>query len=328
MDRIGESAICEGHPVDPDVRRYYKIAFEETDTAIFISNPDGRCLVANPQALSLTGYSEHELIGKKVADLVQPSGRIPPLHRDCFPKGKTVPAEGRLQRKDGGFLWVELRSLKLPDGRFLETVRDITERKLADETLRKNEELFRIAFDLAPTGMSIIAPDGRTYLAVNPLLCEMFGYTKEEFLDKTIHLVTHPEDEARSNEWIRNKMNDEPCEPLFEKRYIHKDGHIVWGLVSAHWIKNDDGSHRMAIAHIQDITDRKKAEEERRRLEDQVRQAQKMESIGLLAGGVAHDFNNLLTPILGYTDIMSQGFADEEQRQKQLRQIRKAAERA
>lgn len=445
------------------MERFYKTAFEETDAAIFISNPNGQCLAANPRALSLTGYAERELIGKEILDLFQTSDQVPPIHRDSLPKGKTLTAEGRLRCKDGGLLWVELRIRKLPDGNFLETARDIAEQKQANEALRKNEELFRIAFDHAPTGMSIVAPDGVTYLAVNPLLCEMFGYTREEFLGKTIHLVTHPDDEALSNEWIRKKLNDEPCEPVLEKRYIHRDGHIVWGLVRAHWIKNDDGSHRMAIAHIQDITewkeaeeerkslqvqlaaamelahlghweydvesdtfsfndhfykifrtsaesvggytmswaeyasrfiplddrhlveqeirkavetsdpnfsrrlehrilyedgttgyisvdyyiekdeqgrtiktyginqditDRKQAEEERRKLEDQVRQAQKMESIGLLAGGVAHDFNNLLTPIFGYADILSLGLADGDRRQRQLRQIREAAERA
>jgi len=445
------------------MERFYKIAFEETDTAIFITNPDGQCLAANPRALSMTGYSKRELIGKEILDLFRTSDQAFPIHRGSIAKGKTVIAEGGLQCKDGGLLSVEFRIRKLPDGNFLETVRDITEQKLADETLRKNEELFRFAFDHAPTGMSIIAPDGVTYLAVNPLLCEMFGYTREEFLGKTIHLVTHPDDEELSNEWIRKKFNDEPCEPVLEKRYIHRDGHIVWGFVRAHWIKNDDGSHRMAVAHIQDITerkeaeeerknlqaqlaaaielahlghweydvgsdtfnfnehfyrifrtsaekvggnnmssadyatrfippddrfivaqeirksietsdpnfsriiehriqfdngstghvsvhyfiekdedgrtikiygicqditDRKRAEEERRKLEDQVRQAQKMESIGLLAGGVAHDFNNLLTPILGYADILSLDFVDGDRRLTQLRRIRESAERA
>jgi len=463
MDDTGGTAVLKGSQTNDDINRFHEIAFEETDAAIFISNPDGRCLVANPRAFSLTGYSKGELIGKEILDLIQKSDPLSPMDRDGFPTGITVTAEGRLRRKDGGLLSVELQIRKLPDGNFLETVRDITEQKLADETLRKNEELFRIAFDHAPTGMSIIAPDGISYLAVNPLLCEMFGYTKEEFLGKTIHLVTHPDDEERSNEWIRKKLNGEPCEPVIEKRYIHRDGHIVWGLVSAHWIKNDDGSHRMAIAHVQDITerkeaeeerknlqarlvaamelahlghweydiesdtftfndhfyrifdtsaekvggytmsssayacrfvhpedryvveqeilktletsdpnfsrkiehrflyddgrtgyinvhyfieknehgrtikiyginqditDRKQAEEERRKLEDQIRQAQKMESVGLLAGGIAHDFNNLLTPILGYTDILSLDLDDGDYRQKQLRQIWEAASRA
>lgn len=445
------------------MERYYKVAFEEAETAIFISNPEGRCLVVNPHACKLTGYSKGELIGKEVLDLFTPDDHIPPVRRADFSQGKTVTAEGRLRCKDGAKVSVELRIKLLPDGKFLDTVQDISERKRAEETLRKNEELFRTAFDHAPTGMSVIAPDGRTYLAVNPLLCEMFGYTRQEFLGNTIQLVTHPDDEEMSNEWIRNKMSGIPCEPVLEKRYLHKDGHVLWGLVSAHWIKNDDGTHHMAIAHIQDIsdlkaaeeerknlqvqlaaalelahlghweydvesdtftfndhfyrifrtsaekvggytmsageyasrfippeeqqifgqeiqkaveisdpdfsrviehrilyedgtpghisvhyfvekdergrtirihginqdiTDRKLAEEERRKLEDQVRQAQKMESIGLLAGGVAHDFNNLLTPILGYTDILGLDLGEENRHQAQLSQIRSAAERA
>ena len=153
------------------------------------------------------------------------------------------------------------------------TLLDITERKQAEEALRESEEMFRVAFDNAPTGMSIIGAVGFNYLAVNPLLCEMFGYTREEFLGKTIQLVTHPDDEERSNEWIRKKYNNEPCEPDFEKRYIHKDGHIVWGLVRAQWIRNEDGSPRMAINHILDITERKQAEEALRESEALYRQA-------------------------------------------------------
>jgi two-component system cell cycle sensor histidine kinase/response regulator CckA len=257
-----------------------KVAFEEMDTAIFISDPHGRCLDINPQALSLTGYSRQELIGKDFFDHFQADDQAPSLHRDGFLQGKTVVAEGRLRHRDGSLLAVELRILKLSDGNFLETARDITEQKAEEETLRKNEELFRTAFDNAPTGMSIIAPDGVTYLAVNPLLCEMFGYTREEFLGRTIHLVTHPDDEALSNEWIRKKFNDEPCEPDLEKRYIHKDGHIIWGLVRAHWIRNDDGTHRMAIAHIQDITGRKEAEEERKKLQIQLAVAMEIARLG------------------------------------------------
>ena len=166
------------------------------------------------------------------------------------------------------------------DGFSIAHSKQIAEEKQAEEALRESEEKFRIAFENAPTGMSIIDADGRTYLAVNPLLCQMFGYTWEEFMGASVNLVTHPDDVERSNEWIRKKYQGEPCEQNFEKRYIHKDGHIVWGLVRAQWIKNRDGSNRMAVAHILDITARKQAEESLRERERQLREAHEIALMG------------------------------------------------
>ncbi|MBN1820116.1 MAG: PAS domain S-box protein [Prolixibacteraceae bacterium] len=140
-----------------------------------------------------------------------------------------------------------------------------------DTPIKNTDELFRAAFEYAPAGMNIIGPDGLSILAVNPELCKMFGYTKEEFLGNTFHLATHPDDEEKSNEWKRKKFNDEPCEPFIEKRYIHKDGHIVWVHIRSHWIKNEDGTHKMAVVHIQDISKRKEAEEQARQTEERFR---------------------------------------------------------
>jgi PAS domain S-box-containing protein len=169
-------------------------------------------------------------------------------------------------RKDGSIVPTEISSsLVFNDkGEPVEIIgltHDITDRIRNEEILRESEEKFRIAFDNAPTGMSII-DDKFNYIEVNPLLCEMFGYSKDEFLKQNIKLVTHPDDMERSNEWIMKKMNGEPCEAVFEKRFIHKDGHIVWGLVSSQWIKTNNGNNSMAITHLLDVTEFKKAEKE------------------------------------------------------------------
>lgn len=150
-------------------------------------------------------------------------------------------------------------------------IEDIAERKRAEEALKKSEEMFHAIFEYAPTGISIIGDDGKTYMAVNPMLCQMFGYEEKEFLNGTIDLVTHPDDKEKSDEWIRKKYHGEECEREILKRYIHKDGHVIWGLVNAHWIMNEDGSHRMAIAHIHDITERKLAEDAIRKSEEKYR---------------------------------------------------------
>jgi len=142
----------------------------------------------------------------------------------------------------------------------MQQARFITERKQAEETILENEEKFRAAFENAPTGMSMILPDGK-YIDVNPMHCKMLGYTKEELLAGTINKITHPDDIERGNAWIRKMISGDRSEPEFEKRYIHKDGHIVWGLVKAEWIKDKSGKAKMSIVHIVDITERKKTEE-------------------------------------------------------------------
>jgi PAS domain S-box-containing protein len=136
---------------------------------------------------------------------------------------------------------------------------DITARKRSEQALQESEAKFRAAFENAPIGMSMVQPDGR-YLDVNPALCRMFGYSKEELLGGTINKVTHPDDIERGNQWIRKMISGDRSVPEFEKRYIHRDGHIVWGLVRAEWIKDESGKPIMSVVHILDITERKMAE--------------------------------------------------------------------
>ncbi len=188
-------------------------------------------------------------------------------------KDKEINFNKRYIHKDGRTIWTEVSSRLIYDIDdkplyFITHIKDISDRKIAEDKIRESEDMFRVAFDNAPTGMSIIGADGQHFLTVNPLFCEMLGYSKEEFLKGTISIMTHPDDDERSREWIRKKFNGEPCEPNFEKRYIHKDGHIVWGLVRSQWIKDADGKNRMAVTHILDIT-KNKMDEEALRLSEQ-----------------------------------------------------------
>ena len=242
---------------------------------VYIFDENGKFLRWNKNFEKASGYSYEEITERHPSDFFAGDEKELVLKRiqDVFIKGEANVEAYFISKKGKGTphfftgAKIEIKGKPMLIGMGM----DITERKQAEEALRKSEQLFRVAFDNAPTGMSIIGSDGFNYLAVNPLLCKMFGYTKEEFMGNTIQLVTHPDDEERSNEWIRKKYNDEPCESDFEKRFIHKNGHIVWGLVRAQWIKNDNGSNLMAIAHILDITKRKLAEEAVKKSEEKYR---------------------------------------------------------
>jgi PAS domain S-box-containing protein len=174
--------------------------------------------------------------------------------------------ECRTYIKDRQLRWVHINASPILNNEqnrvisIIGSVKDITERKEAEIILQESERKFRIAFDNAPSGMSIIRADGK-YIAVNPMLCKMVGYSEEELLAGKLQDITYPDDIERGNVWIKKRIEGDDSEPDFEKRYIHKDGHIVWGLVRAQWIKNPDGSPRMGIAHIMDITERVRAQQ-------------------------------------------------------------------
>jgi len=199
-------------------------------------------------------------------------------------------------------------------------VRDITERKRAEEARRESEGRFRSAFEKTAVGMVLLDITGR-FLRANPAFCALVGYSEDELLSKTFLEITHPEDLEKNLPVVERLMAGE-IESLFvEKRYLHKLGHSVWVHASVASVRDALGRPLNFIAQSQDITERK-------RLEDELRQAQKMEAVGRLAGGIAHDFNNLLTIILGQNDRLLRQAEHRNLMQRPIEEIKKAGERA
>jgi PAS domain S-box-containing protein len=210
---------------------------------------------------------------------------------------------------------------------------DLSARKKAEEALRQSNETFRIAFENAPTGMGIVAPNGQ-YLAVNPQLCEMIGYSEADLLSGTLYNITHPDDIERSNKWLKKVMAGDQSEPECEKRYLHKDGHVVWGVVRARWVRNPDGSPRFSLAHIQDITERKRAEASLIASEQKYRELANTVPIGIFefdVGGKLTFVNKILFEWFGYSEdefkagISLIDLATPEDRQRLKENIAKAA---
>jgi PAS domain S-box-containing protein len=177
------------------------------------------------------------------------------------------------------------------------------ERVRSEESLRESEERFRVIFEQAAVG--VVQLDVRTnrFVRMNDRYCRILGRSEEDVRVCDFAAITHPDDRDASIRSLARLASGEVREYSLEKRYLRLDGEIRWVNlnVSAMWRPGEPPSLNIGI--VEDITDRKKADEDRRRLEDQLRHAQKLESLGVMAGGIAHDFNNLLTGILGYCDL-------------------------
>jgi two-component system, cell cycle sensor histidine kinase and response regulator CckA len=166
---------------------------------------------------------------------------------------------------------------------------DIEERKRADEKLRESEERFRATFEQAAVGIAHVDPSGK-FLRVNDKLCETTGYTRDELLQRTFQELTAAEDRSASDDARRAMLARSQSIHAAEKRYLRKNGRVFWGHVVTSLLRDAQGEPKYFISVISDITERKV-------LQEQFLRAQRMESIGTLAGGIAHDLNNLLSPI-------------------------------
>lgn len=200
---------------------------------------------------------------------------------------------------------------------FLAIILDITERQNAEASLRSSEEKFRKLFDNNPDAIAVISAEGRI-ADTNKTFHEMLGYDKNEIINlDAFALFPDPED------W--NKITDEIAKKGFvtnwESRGLKKDGTQIASLVSATALRDENGNIREIQCIMKNITELQK-------LEQQLLHAQKMESVGRLAGGVAHDFNNMLSVILGRTELLMVGLEPESPISKGLTDIRGAAQRS
>ena len=206
----------------------------------------------------------------------------------------------------------------------LETIED--ERRRAAEALREIEERFRQVYDEAPVGYHEVDKEGRV-IRVNRRELEMLGYTEQELLGHPVWKFVVEEEMTR--QVIMAKIaGDVSFHETFERTYRRKDGTTLPVLIEDRVISDEKGRITGIRSMIEDITERRRAEEALRKSEEQLRQWQRVEAIGRLAGGVAHDFNNLLMTIKGCSELLLGELDSGDSRREEVEEIRKAAERA
>lgn len=284
-------------------------------------------LLGYDSSLSPSGWND-------LKELIHPEDRkkVVDRLRSHYRLRSTFDVDCRMKTNLEGYCWFHLSGQAIIDNsgkvlRIAGSLEDVNASYVAEKALRDSELKFREAFANAPIGICLIRPDGR-YLTVNRKLCEVLNYSEAELCQRTFLQVTHPDDVQKSRKVARQLLSGEIKQIEFEKRYIRRNGEIVWSQVISSIHCDDEGKPLYFISQIIDITDRKEAEQKREQLESQLRQAQKLETIGTLAGGIAHDFNNILTPVLGFAEIALLNLPQDSPAKSNIQHVIKAAIRA
>jgi PAS domain S-box-containing protein len=293
--------------------RYRKL-FDTAPDGIIVSGTHGRYIDANASICRMLGYTREEFLQLTTEELFVPDEQL-------LTRSSSFTRDWHFRRKDGSTFTAESRVVRMPNGDVLAMVRDATERNAAIEALSVAEERMRFALESA--GVGIWDRDFRTGTltwsaileAHHGLAAGTFSGTFEEFTERI-----HPDDLQEMVETMQRATRTGDDFNVLH-RALWPDGTIRWLSGAGRILLDKDGTPTRGIGVMMDIT-------ERRSLEAQFQQAQKMEAIGRLAGGVAHDFNNMLTAILGYCELLLADTDPADERVADLTEIRKAGIRA
>ncbi len=283
----------------------------------------------NPSLCRMLGRTANDLIGSAGRTLVDE--HIAAQHRDralrriqeILNGAPEYPSEYEGRRSDGSAIPLEVTTRAIQFGgkpALLTTLRDLTARHEAETRIRESEQRFRSLFEQAPIGIVLADADTR-FIRVNQSFCEMLGYTEAELRGRSFVEISHPDDAGGTPDSARKVLGDAASVLRLQKRYLRKDGGTVEAETTVSLTRDQAGQLLYAVAMVEDIT-------EKSHLEEQLRQSQRLESVGQLAGGVAHNFNNALTAIIGYSELLGRRFDGHDAGLKEVEQIQRVAEQA
>ena len=308
----------------------YRTIFENTGTSMILIEDDMSISMANEQFIQKTGYSPADVPElKKWTDFVHHDEleRMAELHRlrRENPVGELPLYEFSYMSKTGDVRYALVNIQLVPGTRkSVASIIDITERRLAEKNLIVSEEKFRTLAESVP--FAIMMHQGDHWIYANRAAVEISGYSEEELYQFHFWDFVHPDYTDLIKQTGRKRQRGKEVPRSYEFIIITKSGEEKWVSLTGNPILYEEKP--TALISVIDISDRKYADEEKSKLESQLQQAQKMESVGRLAGGVAHDFNNMLGVIIGHTEMALMKMEMGKPLNSNLTEIRKAAERS
>ena len=295
-----------------DEGRYKLLVDAITDYAVYMLDPSGRVISWNAGAERFKGYRPHEIIGQHFSRFYTPEDRaagIPAKALAQATRDGRFDQEGWRVRKDGSRFWahVVIDPIILPGGElvgFAKITRDLTERKAAEESLRRSEEQFRLLVEgVTDYAIYMLDPTGRVS-SWNAGAQRIKGYGPDEIIGEHFSRF-YTEDDRRAG-MPETALRIAAAEGRFEKESwrLRKDGSHFWAHVIIDAIRDDRGQVIGFAKITRDITERRETQRALEEAREALFQAQKLEAIGQLTGGLAHDFNNLLTAVLGSLELV------------------------
>jgi PAS domain S-box-containing protein len=279
-----------------------------------------KVVYANSGFAKLFGYQTSEVVGRPLSDFV-------PGNRTCTNASRAVQepcgystCEFATAQRDGVRIRVQTVCARFhagPSELRVISARDITQHERR-RLVRDSNKRYRAIFDAAAIGIVQCAPDGKV-VETNAAAERLLGYTRQELRGMHFRDFTHEEDVARDGELFQELIAGGRDSYQIEVRCVRKDRSSAWVRLTVSLVRGPDGNPESAIGMVEDITERKQAEQ-------QLREAQKMDAIGRLVGGVAHDFNNLLTGIMLYCDLLIGGLDPNSRPHHHAAEIRMAGE--
>lgn len=232
----------------------YSMLFEQAMDAFGVTDFNGKVLDVNKSMCRMTGYTKEELLEMHVSGFIEPESlKKQPLKITEIISGKLIYGTRKLRRKDGGIVEVEINAQKISDNSFFTIARDVTQIKEAERKLAMSEATLRAGFEYSAIGMAMLTSEGR-YFKVNKELCKITGYTADELLLLNYRQITHPDDLEEGESGVAQLKQGIIDVYRSQKRYLHKDGKIIWANLHLSVVRDQEGNPDFMVAHVEDIT--------------------------------------------------------------------------